>query len=237
MSCDPPGAADPLVSVIVPTLDEERALPALLDHLAALPGHWEVLVSDGGSRDATVSLVRGHPLRARLVEPGRGRARQLNAAARAARGEMLVFVHADSRLPADAYASLARAWRDQEVAGGNFALRFEGDDLFARTLTAVYTLQRRLGYFYGDSSIFARARTFEVLGGFRELAVMDDYDFARRLASAGRVLRLPGPATTSSRRWRRLGVPRTVVSWVVIRWLYVLGVPPKRLATLYRRVR
>lgn len=237
MSNDPAGVTGPLVSVIVPTLDEERALPALLDHLAALPGRWEVVVSDGGSLDATVSLVREHRLRPRLIETGPGRARQLNAAAGAARGDMLVFVHADSRLPAGAYGSLARASLDPAVAGGNFALRFEGDDLFVRTLTAVYTVQRRLGYFYGDSSIFVRRGAFESLGGFRELAVMDDYDFARRLSSVGRVICLPGPATTSSRRWRRLGVARTVVSWVVIRWLYLLGVSPRRLAALYRRVR
>jgi cellulose synthase/poly-beta-1,6-N-acetylglucosamine synthase-like glycosyltransferase len=172
-----------------------------------------------------------------VVAAPRGRARQLNAAAATAEGDLLLFLHADSLLPLDAYASLTAAWRDPAVAGGNFALRFEGNDLFARTLTTTYAAQRRLGYFYGDSSIFARREAFEALGGFRELAVMDDYDFARRLARHGRLTCLPGPATTSSRRWRRLGVLRTVLSWVVIRWLFVLRVPPERLAKLYRRAR
>ena len=225
------------MSVIVPTLDEERALPRLLDHLAALDGRFEVIVADGGSRDATLALARGHPLEPAVIAAPRGRARQLNAAAATARGELLVFLHADSLLPPDAYASLAAAWRDPALAGGNFALRFEGEDLFARTLTATYAAQRRLGYFYGDSSIFARREAFGALGGFRELEVMDDYDFARRLRRHGRLACLPGPATTSSRRWRRLGVVRTVLSWVIIRWLFMLGVPPRRLARLYRRAR
>ena len=229
--------AGPLVSVIVPTLDEERALPRLLDHLAALHGRFEVIVADGGSSDATLALARAHPLEPAVVAAARGRARQLNTAAASARGELLVFLHADSLLPPNAYASLAAAWRDPTLAGGNFALRFEGGDLFARTLTATYAAQRRLGYFYGDSSIFARREAFAALGGFRELAVMDDYDFARRLRRHGRLACLPGPAITSSRRWRRLGVLRTVLSWVVIRWLFMLRVPPERLARLYRRAR
>ncbi|CAN5525634.1 TIGR04283 family arsenosugar biosynthesis glycosyltransferase [soil metagenome] len=233
----PDEAAGPRVSVIVPTLDEERALPRLLDHLAGLEGRFEVIVVDGGSSDATLAVARAHPLGPTLVAAPRGRARQLNAAAATAEGDLLVFLHADSLLPLDAYASLTAAWRDPALAGGNFTLRFEGSDLFARILTTTYAVQRRLGYFYGDSSIFARRETFEALGGFRELAVMDDYDFARRLGRHGRLACLGGPATTSSRRWRRLGVLRTVLSWVVIRWLFVLRVPPERLARLYRRAR
>ena len=123
------------------------------------------------------------------------------------------------------------------MAGGNFALRFEGEDCFARLLTTAYSLQRRLGFYYGDSSIWVRQEVFEQLGGYRELPIMDDYDFVRRLEGGHRTRCLPGPARTSPRRWRALGVPRTLVSWWVIRLLYVAGVPPVRLAGLYRRVR
>jgi rSAM/selenodomain-associated transferase 2 len=233
----PPAPAQPLVTVIVPTLQEETTLPSLLDHLAGLSGRFELVVSDGGSTDATLAVARAHPLAPRVVEATGGRARQLNIAARSARGELLLFLHADSRLPPDAYGSLARAWRDPSVAGGNFALSFEGEDLFARVLTTVYAAQRRLGYFYGDSSIWVRRETFRALGGFRELPVMEDYDFGRRLARHGRVARLAGPATTSSRRWRQAGVARTVLAWTTIRWLYLLGVPAERLAGLYRHAR
>jgi hypothetical protein len=117
------------VSVVVPVLDEAAALPALLDHLDALPGRFEVIVADGGSTDATraIAAERG----ARVVDAPRGRAAQQNAGGAAARGDVLVFLHADSRLPAGAHASLVGALRDPRVAGGNFALRFDGDDASA----------------------------------------------------------------------------------------------------------
>jgi rSAM/selenodomain-associated transferase 2 len=229
----------PLVSVLIPTLDEARELPHLLDHLAALPGSWEVIVADGGSRDATLNIARAHALAPRIVQRTGGRAAQLNAAARVATGDILLFLHADSRLPADAHASLAAAWRaTPQLAGGNFALRFDdGRGAFERILGAVYRLQRRQGLYYGDSSVWVRRTMFDRLGGFREIAIMDDYDFVRRLERSGATRCLPGPATTSARRWRAAGIPRTVLAWVVIRRLYVAGVAPDRLARLYRRVR
>ena len=227
----------PLVSILIPTLDEQRELPALLDHLAALHGRWEVVIADGGSRDATLTIARAHATEPLVVRAGGGRAAQLNAAAREASGDVLLFLHADSRLPRDAYASLAEAWRSDDV-GGNFALGFDGDGTFERVLGAVYRHQRRLGYYYGDSSVWVRREHFDALGGFREIPIMDDYDFVRRLERGpGRTRCLPGPATTSARRWRSLGIPRTVLAWCAIRWLYVAGVSPARLARLYRIVR
>jgi glycosyltransferase involved in cell wall biosynthesis len=196
-----------------------------------------VIVADGGSRDATARLAREHPARLRVIEQRGGRAAQLNTGARSATGDVLLFLHADSRLPRDAYASLAEAWREPDVVGGNFALNF-GDGRFERTLAAVYRLQRRHGFYYGDSSVWVRRATFDALGGFREIPIMDDYDFVRRLERGGGTTRcLPGPATTSARRWRAIGIPRTVLAWFVIRWLYVAGVSPARLARLYRIVR
>jgi rSAM/selenodomain-associated transferase 2 len=229
-------ARAPLVSVVVPTLDEARGLPGLLDHLDGLRGRFEVVVADGGSRDGTRELARAHALEPAVVESARGRAGQLNAGARAARGELLVFLHADSRLPPGAHATLTAASRSG-IEGGNFDLRFAGSDLFSRLLGAVYAAQRRCGVYYGDSTLWVTRAAWDELGGFRALPIMDDYDFARRLERRGRTARLPGPALTSARRWRRMGIPRTVVSWVVIRWLYLAGIPPERLAALYRPVR
>lgn len=230
----------PLASVLIPTLNEAGELPHLLDHLAALHGHWEPIVADGGSRDATCEIARAHALRPHVITQAGGRAAQLNAAARTASGDVLLFLHADSRLPRDAYASLAEAHRTPGVRGGNFALRFGDDDhgTFERVLGAIYRLQRRHGLYYGDSSIWVTRRAFEELGGFREIPIMDDYDFVRRLERGpGTTRALPGPATTSARRWRRAGIARTVLAWFVIRRLYVAGVPPDKLARLYRAVR
>ncbi|HEX8155925.1 MAG TPA: glycosyltransferase, partial [Solirubrobacteraceae bacterium] len=189
------------------------------------------------STDATQAIARAHPTAPRLLEQRGGRAAQLNAAARVASGDVLLFLHADSRLPVDAYASLAGAWRAATVAGGNFALAFADDGLFERALGAVYRFQRRHGFYYGDSSVWVRRETFDALGGYREIPIMDDYDFVRRLERSGITRCLPGPATTSARRWRAMGIPRTVLAWFVIRWLYVAGVSPERLLRLYRIVR
>jgi rSAM/selenodomain-associated transferase 2 len=231
-----PRAAGPLVSIVVPVLDEAAALPGLLDHLAELHGRFEVVVADGGSSDGSAELAHGHPISPRVVT-AHGRPRQLNAGAEAANGEVFVFLHADTRLPHDAYTSVCAALGDFEVGGGNFALRFGGGDRFSRVLGAWYAGQRRLGIYYGDSAIWARRGVFEALGGYRELAIMDDYDFVRRLERRGRTACLPGPAVTSARRWQRIGLSRTIASWVVIRWLYLAGVPAPRLAGLYRQVR
>ena len=225
--------ATPVVSVVVPTLDEAAALPALLDHLAGLDGRIEVVVADGGSRDGTRERAHEHPSAPRVIETPGGRAKQLNAGVDQAIGDPIVFLHADTRLPPGAYRELTTT----EADGGNFAIRFDGDDLFSRVLGGWYRVQRRLGVYYGDSAIWLRRTAFEELGGFRSLPIMDDYDLARRLERDFSTACLPGPVVTSARRWRALGVPRTVLSWVVIRWLFLAGVPPERLARLYRRTR
>ncbi len=192
-----------------------------------------MLVADGGSGDGTAERARAHGSAPRVLSVPGGRAAQLNAAASVAAGDLLVFLHADSRLPLDAHALLART----RAAGGNFALRFDGADRFSRLLGAVYAVQRRFGLYYGDSTVWCTRELFAELGGYRELPIMDDYDFVRRLERATRTVCLPGPAITSSRRWLALGVPRAFLVWTVIRWLYLAGVSPARLAGLYRRVR
>jgi rSAM/selenodomain-associated transferase 2/rSAM/selenodomain-associated transferase 1 len=229
--------ADPLVSVVVPVLDEETALPELLDRLGALPGRMEVVVVDGGSSDGTVEAANGHPTAPLVCQTSAGRARQMNHGASAASGDVLLFLHADTRVPDDAYERVVTALRDPRVQGGNFELSFDGADRFSRALGRWYAAQRRAGIYYGDSALFVRREVFDHLGGFRPLPIMEDYDFVRRLEKRGATVCLPGPAVTSGRRWRALGVPRTVFSWVVIRWLFIAGVDPARLARLYPHAR
>lgn len=227
----------PSVSVIVPTLDEETTIVRALDHLAAQRPPVQVIVADGGSRDATVALARSHRAGATVVVAPRGRARQMNAGAERADGELLVFLHADTRLPPGAGAALASLTRRPEVAGANFALRFDGPGAFPRLLGAWYAAQRRWGVFYGDSVIVVRASAFRRLGGYPDVPIMEDLLMARALARLGPTRCLPGPAVTSGRRWRRQGIPRTVASWLLVRWLFAAGVPARRLARLYPPVR
>lgn len=226
------------MSVVVPTFREGSQIRAVLDHVAALPGRWEVVVADGASDDATAALAEAHPSRPRVLRSGGGRAAQCNDALALVTGDVVLVLHADSRLPHDAHARIAAALqRRPGVVGGNFALRFDGADRFSRLLTAWYALQRRGGWYYGDSSVWCTRSALRSLGGFREIPIMDDADFVRRLERLGPTVCLPGPATTSSRRWRTAGILRTWVAWGVIRWLFAVGVPADRLAHLYRAVR
>ncbi|WP_249011917.1 TIGR04283 family arsenosugar biosynthesis glycosyltransferase [Conexibacter sp. DBS9H8] len=222
------------MSVIVPTLDEAAELPALLDHLI---DYDDVIIVDGGSTDATCALAGAHPLAPRLLRVEHGRAAQLNAGAAVACGEVLLFLHADTRLPRHAVAAIEQAVANPTVVGGNFRLRFGGDDRFSSLLARWYAIERRLGVYYGDSAVWCRRSVFDALGGFRELPIMDDYDFVRRLERAGSTVCLPGPAVTSSRRWRRHGMARTVAAWTAVRWLYLAGVPAAWLTRLYPSAR
>ena len=227
-----------IVSVVVPTFREAGQITAVLDHLASLPGAWEVIVSDGGSDDATAHLAAGHPSAPLVLLGGGGRAAQCNDALARCGGDVVLILHADSRLPRCAHAGIARALAaDPACPGGNFALRFDGEDRFGRALTRFYAWQRRHGVYYGDSSVWLTRGALATLGGLREIAIMDDYDLVRRLERLGRTACVPGPATTSPRRWQRAGVVRTWASWGVIRWLFLAGVPPERLARLYAAVR
>jgi len=226
----------PRVSVVIPVLDEAQALPGALDHLAGLAGRWEPIVVDGGSADGTVRLAEAHPSRPLVVRTARGRAVQMNAGVGLATGELLLFLHADTLLPHDAHAQLCSAI-GRGAQGGNFRLRFGGGDRFSRLLTRWYGIQRRAGIYYGDSVIWLRSDLFARLGGFAELPIMEDYDLVRRLERCVRTTCLPGPVVTSGRRGERLGLARTVASWTVIRWLFVAGAPPARLAELYPHVR
>lgn len=227
----------PFVSVIVPCLDEADQLPGLLDHLATLRGDAEVVVVDGGSEDDSVAIARDHPLAPRVVESMTGRAYQLNTGAGVASGEVFCFLHADTRLPVDAWRQLADALADPEIAGGDFRLRFDGDDWFCRLLVAVRRVERWFGVYYGDSAIFCRRWVFDVLGGYAAMPIMEDYEFVRRLERRFTTTYLPGPVVTSARRWKALGLVRTVWSWLVIHGLYLAGVSPERLARRYPHAR
>lgn len=220
-----------LISIVTPALNEAHTLPLRAGDLRVQDGEWEWIVADGASDDATVEVARA--CGARVVHAPRGRARQLDAGAAAATGEVLLFLHADTALPAGALAAIRGALRRPEVAGGNFRLRFDERGPSAVLFEWIYAVQQTvLRTYFGDSAIFVRRAVFDRLGGFGTVPVMEDDAFVRRLERGGRTVRLPLAVVTSARRYR--GRPlRTLARWIAIMVLARLGVPPQRLARLY----
>ncbi|HEX5082783.1 MAG TPA: TIGR04283 family arsenosugar biosynthesis glycosyltransferase [Blastocatellia bacterium] len=223
-----------MISIIVPTLNEETTILDLAASLGRLRGEFEVIVCDGGSADATVKLARQCGLR--VIDAPRGRGPQMNAGARLAEGKTLLFLHADTRLPEDAPELIAGALADEKVCGGNFSLIFGGDTPEARLLTRIYPLLRLGGMLYGDSAIFARRGVFERLGGYREYPIFEDCDLYRRMRRMGKFARLNARATTSSRRFEGRFI-RTFALWSLMQTLYWLGVNPNLLDRLYKPLR
>ncbi len=215
------------LSVIVPVLNEATALESLLPALqAAAP--LEILVADGGSTDGTAALVERHG--ARLITAPRGRARQMNAAAAVARGEFLLFLHADTLPPADFPERIARTLSPSIAAGAfRFALRESiPGGRWIETLTRLRGSLLSLPY--GDQGLFLRRSLFEALGGFADWPLLEDVDLVQRLRRLGRIRLATASAPTSARRWQRDGVLRTFLRHQLILAGYRLGVPPAKLA-------
>jgi rSAM/selenodomain-associated transferase 2 len=223
-----------MISIIIPTLNEERSLSSLLDATRQQGADHEVIVVDGGSRDRTLDIAREHGVRTISSRPGRGAA--ICAGAAAAHGEVLFFLHADSRLPPRALDRINEALdANANIVGGNFRLVFDGETRFSRWLTAFCAWIRSLGHYYGDSGIFVRRSVYDALGGFRPIPVMEDWEFVRRLEGFGRTACIKDPPLiTSSRRFEKRRPVEIVYGWVRLHVLYWLGVSPDRLAEIYR---
>jgi rSAM/selenodomain-associated transferase 2 len=222
------------ISIIIPTFNEAATIRELASSLPQLPGACEVIIADGGSQDETIRLARECGLR--VIEAPRGRGPQMNAAAKLATGEVLLFLHADTRLPDEALAMIEHALGDANTCGGNFNLVFDGDSREARLLTKIYPLLRLGGMCYGDSAIFVRRQIFEQLGGYRDYPIFEDCDLYRRMKRAGRFVRLKACATTSSRRFEGRFV-RTFALWSVMQIGYWLGASPDWLNRMYKPLR
>ncbi len=223
-----------MISIIIPTLNEATTIGTTAAALRQFAGAAEIIVSDGGSTDGTVEQARACGLR--VLSAPRGRGPQMNAAAQMAGGEVLLFLHADTRLPAGALQLMTAAMKDSDVCGGNFSLIFDGRDLGSRLLTRLYPLLRSGGMCYGDSGFFVRRAAFEAVGGFRNFPIFEDCDLYKRLRRTGRFVHLDEQAVTSSRRFEGRFL-RTFALWSALQLLYWLGVNPRHLNRLYRPAR
>ena len=223
------------VSVIIPVLNEQSHIAETLGAVGRPPSH-EVIVADGGSTDATTQRARQAGATVLVSQPGR--ARQMNAGAARATGGSLLFLHADTLLPPGWDQVVARTLRTAGVAAGAFGFRIAGNfpgKSFIEWGTAIRSrwFQRP----YGDQGLFLSRALFEEMGGFADLPIMEDYEFAGRLRRRGRIVTVGEPALTSPRRWQALGIVRTTLrnQWMLAG--YHLGVAPERLAARYRAAR
>ncbi len=220
------------ISIIVPTLNEEGNIAGLAETLPGKAG--EVIVVDGGSRDKTVAMARSSGLR---VEEGvAGRALQLNHGAARATGSVLLFLHADTRLPADFAELVLETLSRKEVIAGAFSLAIEDAPPALRFIAFCANIRSRLLQLpYGDQAIFILKEQFNRVGGFPQLPIMEDYCFVRKAKAFGKIHTLQEKATTSARRWQRLGIVRTTLINQLVVIGFALGVPPEKLCSLYRR--
>lgn len=233
------------ISVIIPTLDEERTIIATLAHTASL-GFDELIVVDGGSLDQTPVLVESYRRKTqssahspvRLVIAPCGRARQMNEGAKASGGEVLLFLHADTLLPNDANTIIKTMLADQRIVGGRFDIRFDRPSMWGTTISRMMNWRSRLsGIATGDQALFVRRHIFEQIGGFANMPLMEDVDFSRRLKRKGATAALTATVTTSFRRWERHGPLRTILLMWTIRFLYWIGISPSHLVEWYKAVR
>ena len=214
-----------MISVIIPTLNEEKALPETLRHLLGQPGDFEVIVVDGGSADRTGEIVRGEP-RVRLLTASKGRASQMNTGAGHATGDWLLFLHADTLLPEGALARLNTLETDATVQAGGFLHRFSGTDWRLRMLSYFNNVRcRRSKIMYGDQAMFVRRTLFERLSGFPNESRLEDVLFSRKLVRIVTPVLLAPPVVTDSRKFVQMGIWRSVFRASLILLSIELGLP------------
>jgi len=222
-----------MISIIIPTFNEAETIGTCLDDLQdyRIQGH-EIIVCDGGSSDNTANIARGKC--DRFISVTRGRGSQMNTGAAEAHGDILVFLHADTRLPPAADRLIEMKLRNSEW--GFFSIRLDGQRLMFRIIETLMNWRSRLSHITtGDQALFIRRALFNSFNGFQDIEIMEDIAFSKTLKAAGlgpAVITIP--VTTSSRRWEKQGIMRTILLMWSMRLAYFLGADPSTLARYYR---
>lgn len=233
------------ITVVMPTLNEAGVLRETLHHTAGL-GFDQIIVVDGGSTDGTPDLVRealaSPPVAAGLsivlLTSSPGRSHQMNAGAASAAAHVLLFLHADTRLPLNARSEIVQALQDPDCVGGRFDVTFDRRTPLSRLIARCMNGRSRwTGMYTGDQAIFMRADVFRRLSGFAPIPLMEDLELSRRLKREGRTAALRAQVITSYRRWEQQGPIRTMLRMWWLRFLYWAGVSPETLVRHYRAVR
>ena len=223
------------ISVIIPVLNEEKTIAPILDGLKQL-APYEIIVVDGGSDDGTREICARSGVK--ILSSTRGRARQMNLGAKEARGDVLLFLHADTRLPGSALSDIAEALSDTRYVGGRFDIELDGKHWMLKVIGRLISYRSRISKVgTGDQAIFVRREIFERMGGYPEMPFMEDIAFCRTLKSLGKIACLRSRVITSARRWENDGVWRTILRMWILKLFYLAGVSPSHLKRFYADTR
>jgi rSAM/selenodomain-associated transferase 2 len=224
------------ISVIIPVLNEENSLGRTLSHLS--PGEFEeLIIVDGKSEDKTVTIAKDFTDKVFVTDRGRGR--QMNEGAKRAGGDILLFLHADTLLPKDAFSMIRSVLEDERVSAGTFFLGIDHPSITFRFIEWGANLRSSFTRIpYGDQGLFLRKEVFEGIGGFAEIPLMEDIEIAKRLKKGGEIIFVKEPVLTSPRRWLKEGaVYTTLRDWTTALAFGVFHVSPEKLIRYYRDVR
>ena len=223
-----------MISVIIPILNEAKILEQTLSQLQPELKSHELILVDGGSTDTSISIAERY---GKVVKSERGRAKQLNAGAAAATGDILIFLHADVWLEPEALTAVETALSSGYVGGG-FLQKIEGENILYRIIEITADIRGKyLKIFYGDSGIFVSRNDFQRIGGFPDVPIMEEIGFSKELRKLGKTKMVKPHIHISARRWEANGIVRTTAKNWLITFLYFLGFSLERLAKLYRNIR
>lgn len=220
------------ISVVIPVLNEAKTIGPCLSKLQSQIDRHEIVVVDGGSADNTMDIVRAFSNVKPVCSP-RGRSVQMNKGAEVANGDMLLFLHSDTYLPPNGLSLVQACLEKEGFIGGAFCLRFDYPSRFLK-LYAHFSRINHIFFTYGDQGLFMAKDTFDDIGGFPNIPIMEDVEIQKRLRSMGRFVKIQDPVVTSARRFLNFGIIKQEIFNISIVLLYHLGVSPFKLAPWYR---
>lgn len=220
-----------MTSIIIPVYNAASHLEKMLRYTLSLNGNFEVIVVDGGSTDQSISIIQSFP-QVKLYRAPKGRSHQMNKGANHAKGDVLLFLHADTYLPENGINEISEIMNDTNCIGGSFYLKFDHDHRMLKLYSTCSKINHSL-FTYGDQGIFCRASVFHKIGGFMEIPIMEDVEIQFRLRKTGNFIKLPQAVTTSAHRFIENGIVRQMLVDIGLVFLYRLGASPYWLKKYY----
>jgi rSAM/selenodomain-associated transferase 2 len=223
-----------MISIIIPILNEEKNISIALENIERLDGEKEVIVVDGGSIDNTVDIAKKKGVM--LLSSQKGRGCQMNKGAEAANGDMLLFLHADTKLPDNAILEINKVMKAPESIGGRFDVGFDDDRFVFKLIAFLMNWRSRLtGIFTGDQAVFIRKNIFKDIGGYLEIPLMEDIALSKKMKKRGKTACINDCIITSARKWKEEGIIKTILLMWFLRLLYFFKISPIFLSRIYYR--